>query len=831
MEIYTLLLCILTQWYLKVTSLPTLYYELSNRRGIEINKFKRLEKLAYKVTKWKLDIQYFEDCQYLKICPEFLKFKAPRLKVYNDSTGIYGQVVREQISVLQRELQAIRRRYDLLKTEIVTELSYLEKSVYLTLLNRSIKQSCERVLTNHEKKLRALWKVERFKSPDCLMNLSNRTLTVIEEDALRFGLKHHILPKNIDGDVIKISVERCLTKINHDLLNDAPFASIFRDKVKYAVNSFLASCKTVCSARTNKTLHRVLSDLRSDETIKVCSFDKGNGIVILDSQDYYNKLDLIISDASKFVEIAQSDADQTIIDNETSIQNYVYKYIRPNVDKSEYFKIRPTGSQPGKLYGLCKVHKPNNPLRPVVSMIGTAGYELAKYLDKWIKPCIPDDYMLNSTTSFLDKLKAFAFNPKDKLISFDVESLFTNVPINETIDLIANYVYAQDEDKQPPFKKLIFKRMLTLATGGFFMYNGKMYQQVDGVTMGSPLGPTLANFFLAHYESKLLSVHKEFHPRLYLRYVDDVFAVFSNDIDFKMFFDKLNTQHNNLRFTFEIGSDSLPFLDTEISIKNGDFESWIYRKKTNTNVLLNNTAICPFKWKVGLMTCLINRAWQICSSRTRFDEEIEKLKAIFQQNGYSGNLFMNKVKLFINGKSNSESQKVVADAEMSYLLMIPYVGKPSLIFKRKMTEIVRDIFDVKLRCAYTSCKVKNYFSLKCPSSPYLASNVVYKYTCRCDTDTVYIGETKIHIGTRAGQHMDIQADKPTAVAKHIRECESCYTACEQGQLSFKDFPVVKQCKSKFDAEIKEAILILKEKPLINKQLFKSGSSFTLKIFG
>ena len=136
-----------------------------------------------------------------------------------------------------------------------------------------------------------------------------------------------------------------------------------------------------------------------------------------------------------------------------------------------------------------------------------------------------------------------------------------------------------------------------------------------------------------------------------------------------------------------------------------------------------------------------------------------------------------------------------------------------------------------VKCAYTSCKVKNYFSLKCPSSPYLASNVVYKYTCRCDTDTVYIGETKIHIGTRAGQHLDIQAEKPTAVAKHIQNCEECFVACEQGHLSFKDFCIVKQCKSKFDAEIKEAIMIQKEKPLINKQVFKSGSSFTLKIFG
>ena len=110
------------------------------------------------------------------------------------------------------------------------------------------------------------------------------------------------------------------------------------------------------------------------------------------------------------------------------------------------------------------------------------------------------------------------------------------------------------------------------------------------------------------------------------------------------FFDVLNNQHTNLKFTFEIGADTLPFLDTEISIKNGDFESWIYRKKTNTNVVLNASASCPFKWKTGLMNCLLNRAWNICSSRASFEEEVKKLKSIFEQNGYSGKVFSNKVK-------------------------------------------------------------------------------------------------------------------------------------------------------------------------------------------
>ena len=83
------------------------------------------------------------------------------------------------------------------------------------------------------------------------------------------------------------------------------------------------------------------------------------------------------------------------------------------------------------------------------------------------------------------------------------------------------------------------------------------------------------------------------NPRLYNCYVDDVFAVFSNSVDFRIFYGKLNEMHGNIRFTFEIGSESLPFLDTEISIKGADFESWVYRKKTDTSVILHDQAVCP----------------------------------------------------------------------------------------------------------------------------------------------------------------------------------------------------------------------------------------------
>ena len=91
-----------------------------------------------------------------------------------------------------------------------------------------------------------------------------------------------------------------------------------------------------------------------------------------------------------------------VINKENTIKRFLSKFIKPFVSAEEYYKLIPSGSQPGKIYGLCIVHKEGQPLRPVVSMLSTAEYNIAKYLDSIIKPCIPNHYMLNSTKRFGD---------------------------------------------------------------------------------------------------------------------------------------------------------------------------------------------------------------------------------------------------------------------------------------------------------------------------------------------------------------------------------------------------------------------------------------------
>ena len=198
--------------------------------------------------------------------------------------------------------------------------------------------------------------------------------------------------------------------------------------------------------------------------------------------------------------------------------------------------------------------------------------------------------------------------------------------------------------------------------------------------MGSPLAPTLANFYLGHMEIELSKDNDIVKPALYLRYVDDVFAVFSDNKDYMSFLNALNAYHPNVQFTAEIGNDSLCFLDTQISVKDGIFESWVYRKPTNTGVLLNFIAVCPQQWKIGLVHCLISRAWIICSTYNKLHEELENLKSIFYKNGYPVQFVERIIKKFLWNKFNSDKDTHIIDDEpkQRFLLKVPFIVSPKV---------------------------------------------------------------------------------------------------------------------------------------------------------
>ena len=119
---------------------------------------------------------------------------------------------------------------------------------------------------------------------------------------------------------------------------------------------------------------------------------------------------------------------------ERKVQQILQK-IKQKLPKEVYQKLYPTGSSPGKFYGTAKIHKlqPNQgidelPLRPIISNINTATYELTRYLAKALSPLSQSDYTVSSSKVFTEIIKLKSILDNHKLVSFDVKLLFTNVP-------------------------------------------------------------------------------------------------------------------------------------------------------------------------------------------------------------------------------------------------------------------------------------------------------------------------------------------------------------------------------------------------------------------
>ena len=208
--------------------------------------------------------------------------------------------------------------------------------------------------------------------------------------------------------------------------------------------------------------------------------------------------------------------------------------------------------------------------------------------------------------------------------SLDVDSLFTNIPLDETIDICVNQLF-ENTDTVEGFKKSEPKQLLCLATKeSYFIFNGLLYKQIDGVAMGSPLGPSLANAFLSYCEkNRLNNCPQEFKPVFYRRYVDDIFILFKSNDHLKYFQNFLNSCHINMSFSTETEKENkLLFLDVEVICEQGKFTTTVYRKPTFSGVFSNFERFLPSVYKFGMVYTLVYRYFRICSNWTQFHTEL-----------------------------------------------------------------------------------------------------------------------------------------------------------------------------------------------------------------
>ena len=158
------------------------------------------------------------------------------------------------------------------------------------------------------------------------------------------------------------------------------------------------------------------------------------------------------------------------------------------------------------------------------------------------------------------------------------------------------------------------------------------------------------------------------------------------------------------------------------------------------------------------------------------------------------------------------------------IFKLPFLGSCSTKLGRTITKLLESDYNVKIRTVYNNQKVGNYFGLKDQMPPVLTPNVVYQFKCAVDSTISYIGMTSRQLVIRIGEHFD--PSKYSAVQDHVATCRGC------GDGNPLDrFEVLRPCRNSTETACTEAILIKKNRPILNKQLASTmGCQFLIKIF-
>jgi len=272
-------------------------------------------------------------------------------------------------------------------------------------------------------------------------------------------------------------------------------------------------------------------------------------------------------------------------------------------------------------YGLPKIHKANIPLRPITSSIGSPTYNLSKHLVSILSPLLNNMYTVKNSVDFTQKMMGVEICEDEVMVSFDVVSLFTSIPVDLALSVTKEYLSTDTNlcSRTNLSVNNIMRLLEFVLEHCFFQCNEICYQQIFGCAMGSTVSALLANLVMERIEKLAISTANN-PPKWWFRYVDDSHCCLKKN-SIQAFHRHLNSINKHIQFTFEVETESgLAFLDTNTRrTVEGKITVDIYRKPTHTDRYLDYQSYHPTGHKRSVAMTLFHRAVNV-----PFNDEAKK---------------------------------------------------------------------------------------------------------------------------------------------------------------------------------------------------------------
>ena len=566
--------------------------------------YKKYERSLCKAKKLKERKKFLHRCLEEQVLPRSIKIELHwDFKPFHH---IKKEILLDRINAIKYQIEQtyrqVRKNWGYLKF-------YVNRQTFDILVSNAHKFAHHQAFLNRkslQKKLNNLIRFSiwyDFTIPENIINMSSQQLSFLEKRVLGLGLSFGLSPTKRDVVPTAAAFDQFLYLKRNKIKNP--------DVIRGLVSPLLLSIRNE-SPVLPRRLDEALAGLEKRRDIKIMPADKGGKIVIMNTSDYEAKISELLADVQTYEEVHHNPLNNINKNIRAQIKNISHRC----PDKKYLYRFLATNCSLSYIYGIPKIHKDNCPLRPIISNIGTIQRPIAGWLASLLTPYLgkfSEAHLMNSY-QFKQKIKDFAAAQSTnlvKMVSLDVISLFTKVPIDNVIDFLGRKI--DQKQIELPIPKDCFLELIRLCTNNnYFQFQDRFFKQKFGISMGSPLSPVLANLFMEYFESELLPTIGP-QPKLWLRYVDDIFMLWPNDQDFNAFFNKVNDLVPSIKFTTEWeNSGKMPFLDTKVHRLSSGFSLGIYRKPTHSNQYIHYFSWQSESIKKSSAFSLFYRAHRLC---------------------------------------------------------------------------------------------------------------------------------------------------------------------------------------------------------------------------